>query len=421
MESIGKIIKIYRQRRALSQSELAKGICSVSYLSKIENEKIESSREILNLLLDRLKYRAAYEKATNSVEDIRRKLREVHYEMFINPASAKLLESKIFELLEDSSRTLDSSMHVYCNIISLRFYILTNQGKEVQSLEKELDSVYSQMSNENKILFSLYKCHFHLNQSNFQIAMNSVDRCLQLLKLFNVEEWIEGYTYYLYALSSYNLYKTYRCIYYTEKSLAIFKEAFNLNRSLDCYLLLGVSYMRLKEFSLALNAYDKCEKLANQNNNSKILAKIFHNKALINEDIGNVEDSIKLLEKCIEIKQEYDDKSLILSVITLLKLYFRSGHLDLCREGLNEMKEHPFYAAVQTEFRLLEELCKAKETEVIDEKLIKKWLNELKDSNKWKSYSDYAEWIAKYYENKQQYKMSSYYFQQAYDALKNAN
>lgn len=47
---------IYRTRiqRNWSQAGLCKGICSVSYLSKIEAGKTEPSQEILQLLADRL-------------------------------------------------------------------------------------------------------------------------------------------------------------------------------------------------------------------------------------------------------------------------------------------------------------------------------------------------------------------------------
>ena len=47
---------IYRERvqRNWSQAGLCKGICTVSYLSKIESGRAEPSEEILRLLLARL-------------------------------------------------------------------------------------------------------------------------------------------------------------------------------------------------------------------------------------------------------------------------------------------------------------------------------------------------------------------------------
>lgn len=53
----GAIIKRERLERNWSQEGLSRGICAVSYLSKIEQGKTESSPEILRMLFARLKIR----------------------------------------------------------------------------------------------------------------------------------------------------------------------------------------------------------------------------------------------------------------------------------------------------------------------------------------------------------------------------
>lgn len=52
--NIGQIIKLYRYKQNMTQSELAEGICSVSHLSKIENGSKEANQDTINLLLERL-------------------------------------------------------------------------------------------------------------------------------------------------------------------------------------------------------------------------------------------------------------------------------------------------------------------------------------------------------------------------------
>ena len=51
---LGALISRERLRNDWSMEGLCKGICSVSYLSKIENGKAEPSQQILQLLLARL-------------------------------------------------------------------------------------------------------------------------------------------------------------------------------------------------------------------------------------------------------------------------------------------------------------------------------------------------------------------------------
>jgi HTH-type transcriptional regulator, quorum sensing regulator NprR len=50
----GEKIRYFRKTQNISQQELADGICSVSYLSKIENGQAVASEEIIMFLSNRL-------------------------------------------------------------------------------------------------------------------------------------------------------------------------------------------------------------------------------------------------------------------------------------------------------------------------------------------------------------------------------
>lgn len=54
MSSIGHIIKSERLNQSMKQTTLAKGICSTSYLSKIENNLTVPSEEVITFLLKKL-------------------------------------------------------------------------------------------------------------------------------------------------------------------------------------------------------------------------------------------------------------------------------------------------------------------------------------------------------------------------------
>ena len=65
---IGMRIRRERIKRNWSQSGLCYGICAVSYLSKIEQGKMEVSEEILKLLLERLELPWIDDKETKDLE-----------------------------------------------------------------------------------------------------------------------------------------------------------------------------------------------------------------------------------------------------------------------------------------------------------------------------------------------------------------
>ena len=52
--NIGSIIKELRKKKKFSQKQLAEGICSIEYISKIENNKKSPSTEIASKLLAKL-------------------------------------------------------------------------------------------------------------------------------------------------------------------------------------------------------------------------------------------------------------------------------------------------------------------------------------------------------------------------------
>ena len=80
---------IYRTRiqRNWSQAGLCKGICAVSYLSKIETGKAEPSEEILQLLMERLDL-----KCDKRTEQEAAELANQGWELLLDGRHAKLNE-----------------------------------------------------------------------------------------------------------------------------------------------------------------------------------------------------------------------------------------------------------------------------------------------------------------------------------------
>jgi transcriptional regulator with XRE-family HTH domain len=52
--SIGKVIYYHRRKQNKTQEQLCQGICSVTHLSKIENNAKEANPKTLQMLCDRL-------------------------------------------------------------------------------------------------------------------------------------------------------------------------------------------------------------------------------------------------------------------------------------------------------------------------------------------------------------------------------
>ena len=87
---IGMRIRRERIKRNWSQSGLCYGICAVSYLSKIEQGKMEVSEEILKLLLERLELPWIDDKETKDLESFV----EAQYEFLFTHPIQEFLKQK---------------------------------------------------------------------------------------------------------------------------------------------------------------------------------------------------------------------------------------------------------------------------------------------------------------------------------------
>ena len=98
---------IYRTRiqRNWSQAGLCKGICAVSYLSKIETGKAEPSEEILQLLMDRLDL-----KCDKRTEQEAAELNERQFLLAVRGLHAVALENAAADILIEC----DALLHIRC-------------------------------------------------------------------------------------------------------------------------------------------------------------------------------------------------------------------------------------------------------------------------------------------------------------------
>lgn len=74
----GNLIRVERLRKNMKQSVLARGICSISYLSKIENNQTSASEEVLELLFERLEIEVPlYHDFSYQSEKVIKEIREI--------------------------------------------------------------------------------------------------------------------------------------------------------------------------------------------------------------------------------------------------------------------------------------------------------------------------------------------------------
>ena len=139
-KTVGSVLKHYRVDKGLTLEEVSESSCSVSYLSKVENNKLVPSDKILDKLLKRLGLTTKvfeYEKKDTKYIDEILELGYVPNKLINNAKNKNDYQSKIikfaYTLLNQEKSKLQLVLKtIYWNTIhflttmNLRLYILNN-------------------------------------------------------------------------------------------------------------------------------------------------------------------------------------------------------------------------------------------------------------------------------------------------------
>ncbi|WP_176465759.1 helix-turn-helix transcriptional regulator [Virgibacillus sp. 7505] len=113
---IGPLIKLHRIKQNMTQEDLAAGIVSESYLSKIENQKTDASPEVITLLCERLGIQLNAEN-----EDMIKEKAEEWYGMLYEVHNADERRQR-FEELETLFKANNSDHEMLFEIQKIRFF-----------------------------------------------------------------------------------------------------------------------------------------------------------------------------------------------------------------------------------------------------------------------------------------------------------
>lgn len=290
-----QIIKNERMRRKQTLGELAKGICSISYLCKLENNAIKPSEDYVKALLERVDV---------NYDEISKK----NYDKELLKA-VKLYFYQDYEAIESLYNSL-SNEHFDSRLAMIKcFYLITkNQFEEFSKIIAQLDDIKNSLIGYQAIILIFLVSEYYIKMSMYKDSYNYL-LCLKEIKIDNYELDMmieEGYIISSFHLkkypdvySAYNKYiKKYRLSYPLERKIVIelimkginSKNIYDENELND---LLHKTYKNDEIFYLIclnhiLNEnYHKVISLLEDNeeklNNGKFLA--LYGKALIEEEV----------------------------------------------------------------------------------------------------------------------------------------
>ncbi|MGW5982715.1 tetratricopeptide repeat protein [Bacillus mycoides] len=414
----GKLLFYFRTKKKMTQQELSAGICSIPYLSKVENSKITPSNEILALLLKRVNIcidNLNSDKG-NIVIDLER-----WYEAII-----KREESIVIDQLKNTIDSKIGNVYLtdiifYYDLISLRYFIHKKCKKNIVSiidtLFKNKDKLNNYQRTYLEYFLGLYHCTIDYD------FLQGIEKFEKVIHFFNNPENEDPEFFFHLALTYTNIFNTKMALVYVEKSLAIFNNKLFFNRSLECHLLLGVNYGRLKEYSKAIEIYNRIINVANSLEYRTIYIKALHNLGYIYSKLKNYEESISYYTQTLNYLDSTSESYLnvLVELATVLKEH---GQLQTALKwiniGLEQSSKNCWTSNKVLQLEIIKYRIEKTDIEFI-EFLEKNAIPRFIETNDIKLLSHFYEVIGKESKKIHQYKKSSYYYELCFDLRKKMN
>lgn len=414
--NLGSFLKLKRIEKNIRQDDLCRGICTPSYLSRIENNHVVADEEIYILLFERLGI--AYDQLLESIEHIDEKI-EKWYDSLLNKEEyeVNIEELKGLSIIGGSSTSIKFEI-VYC-----RYLLEHDDLTEVSKVLKNLKQIIKVANNRTFFLYTDVLLLYYIKTNKFSEAVEAGVELLQLVGYENLANRFElGIFYYNFSLSLKNIYCYEEALIYIEKALKVFKDEYLLERALACHIILGTCYNNSRKWDDAITTYRLAERILiylPKEDQNKYLYIISNNLGNCYEYQGKYNEAINYYLEAIKYVND-DNKSKI--QLNLIRTYYLKGDIESARLWLKSKQ-------AEEDSRLSEKYqiqLKIFETITDDNLTIDNIINIQKSSinyflsiKDWKLTVRYSELFANIYESYSHYKQANLLYKLALQTNQN--
>ncbi|KIO60378.1 hypothetical protein B4064_3563 [Caldibacillus thermoamylovorans] len=414
--NLGSFLKLKRIEKNIRQDDLCRGICTPSYLSRIENNHVVADEEIYILLFERLGI--AYDQLFESIEHIDEKI-EKWYDSLLNKEEyeVNIEELKGLSIIGGGSTSIKFEI-VYC-----RYLLEHDDLTEVSKVLKNLKQIIKVANNRTFFLYTNVLLLYYIKTNKFSEAVEAGVELLQLVGYENLANRFElGIFYYNFSLSLKNIYCYEEALIYIEKALKIFKDEYLLERALACHIILGTCYNNSRKWDDAIATFRLAERILiylPKEDQNKYLYIISNNLGNCYEYQGKYNEAINYYLEAIKYVND-DNKSKI--QLNLIRTYYLKGDIESARLWLKTKQ-------AEEDSRLSEKYqiqLKIFETITDDNLTIDNIINIQKSSinyflsiKDWKLTVRYSELFANIYESYSHYKQANLLYKLALQTNQN--
>ncbi|WP_093856690.1 helix-turn-helix domain-containing protein [Tenuibacillus multivorans] len=317
---LGAIIQYYRTKQGLTQKELANGLCSVSYLSKIESGVIEPNLDTIKLLLNRLNM--DYEKLTSydevaidhRIDELNQKINDKQLD------EAKKIVNELKEVITPFHHS-DTQNYFQLNYF---YYLISKEPSKRYNIDiQDLLTLEGTFSGRKlyyfyKVIGFYYSCH-----TNSKLANQYFHKAKEILDSQSIHD---PELYYLLALSYMGMRQPVYSNYYCGMALEQFANDLLYNHVTDCYHLLGINYLNLGAYDISENYFNQVLQSKPMGRSPKVRSRATHNLGILHFRKEEYEKALACLHEALENHEKVYD--ILYSIYVIAKIHYLQGDKD---------------------------------------------------------------------------------------------
>ncbi len=416
LDNIGFNIKIERKNQNIKQAALAKGICSISYLSKIENGKILPNEDIVELLLRRLNIEII-EVCSKEEDDIISSLLELYKEGLLY-RNQNLIRKQLPKFIDIKFRFQETDNLYLYHLLMFRLLLITNDNStDYESKIIQLKSIENKLSEKLKFIYYFNLALYYYSLNDNPNLVSYFKKSLRQKEYVMLHEWENADFYNALSLFYLKGRDYFNVVKYSSMALEYYKDNHYFERIIDGSIVLGIAQRNLLEFKNAEVNFSAAYKLTKRLNLSIYNGMIHHNFGALYSAQGNCEEAIKNFEKSFSYKQENSQLSTSFStILCIIREYSKQGDssnvLKWCNIGIDLLNDNCELKTFFHSYFFHFNVYRAKYSAYADyEIVLKKSVKYFKKIKDYRYVQKYSMMLGDYYRNQSKYKAASLYYQ----------
>lgn len=339
--NLGQKIKLERLKSHMTQQQLAEGICSTSYLSKIEKNHVVPKQTIQRALFNRL-----------NISETPVELDEAAFMTDLLTAYHAILESQstdhariAFNTFYSEQITFTKQENFYTtNLYLLYFAVIAKEpASQIKHLLYGMLAIKYKFTAYQKYVFHVVRALFHYNQNEFDEAQMQALNAEKIHSLHHVAEDIEyAGLLYIEALIYFRTYEHGKAFSKIDKALKLFIKHEVHELMLKAYNLLGLINLQFGNFEQALkylnDGYDYAVQLDKPSHYGQLLQNIGYTYARMQQP----KVAIQYYRRSLKAKELPIPQ--LVTIHSIIKEYSKIDDAEKvdkwCQEGLAIIASH---------------------------------------------------------------------------------